>query len=176
MLQITIRRIRSHILIKGIHNTVVDEISHLDFDPSEENKENWITFTKCLCFYTMHAVEDTSPPNHKEIMQVVFANHIKTTAIYPLAVREIAKAQTQDKMLDKLTLLEKYKPQLIEDVQVLCKDDKLVIPKELEKSAVEWYHNFLQHPGTTCLEETLHASMHWKDLMTFCLCLGQKVP
>jgi hypothetical protein len=83
----------------------------------------------------------------------VFANHIKKTAIYPLAVRE-----------------------LIEDVQVLCKDDKLVIPKELEKSAVEWYHNFLQHPGTTCLEETLHASMHWKDLMTFCLCLGQKVP
>ena len=57
--------------------------------------------------------------------------------IYPLTVREIADAQTMDKLLDKLTLLEKYKPQLVEYSQVLCKDGKLVIPKELQKRAVE---------------------------------------
>ncbi len=67
-------------------------------------------------------------------------------------------------MLEKLTLLEKYKPQLIEDVQVLCKDDKFVIPKELQKHAVEWYCTYLQHPGTTHLEETLCAAMYWKGL------------
>ena len=67
-------------------------------------------------------------------------------------------------MLDKLTLLEKYKTQLVEDTQVLCKDGQLVIPKELQKHAVEWYHQYLQHPGTTRLEETLCAAMYWKVL------------
>ena len=80
--------------------------------------------------------------------------------IYPLTVREIADAQTMDKFLDKLTLLEKYKPQLVEDVQVLCKDGKLVIPKELIQHTVELYHHYLQHPGTACLEETLCAATY----------------
>ena len=97
-----------------------------------------MTFTKCWCFYTMHAVEDTSPPNHKELMNVVIANHSKEAAIYPLTVREITEAQTKDKTLEKLTLLERYKPQLIEGIQVLCKDGKLVIPKDLQWQLVEW--------------------------------------
>ena len=111
----------------------------------------------------MHAVDKKSPTNHKDLMNFVFANHSKETAIYP-QVREIAKAQTKDKMLDKLTALEIYKTQLVEDTQVLCKDGKLVIPKELQKRAVEWYHHYLQHPGTTRLEETLRAAMYWKGL------------
>ncbi len=68
----------------------------------------------------MHTVVNTSPPSHKELMNFVFANCGKETAIYPLAVREIAEAQTKDKILNKLTLIEKYKSQLIEDIQVLC--------------------------------------------------------
>ncbi len=96
----------------------------------QDKKKNWMTFAKCWCFYTMHTVEDTSPPNHKELMNFVFANHCDETAIYPLTVSEIVEAQSMDKMLKKLTLLEKYKPQLIEDIQVLCKDGKLVILQE----------------------------------------------
>ena len=91
--------------IKGSHNTVVDAISCLDFGQTEDNKENWMTFTKYWCFYTMHSVNDTSPSTHKDC--IVFANCSKETAIYPLTVREIAEAQTKDKMLGKLTLLEK---------------------------------------------------------------------
>ena len=111
----------------------------------------------------MYAVEDTSPSSHKEIMNFVFANHSKETAIYPFTFSEITEAETKEKTLEKFTLLEKYKPQLLEDVQVLCKNGKLVIPRELQKQAVEWYHNYLQHPGTTCQEETLHAA-YWKGL------------
>ncbi len=112
----------------------------------------------------MHAIEETSPTNHKDLLNLAFANRSKETAIYPLTVREIAETQTKDKTLDKHTLLEKYKPQLVEDVQVLCKDGKLVIPKELQKRAVEWYHHYLQHPGATHLKETLCAAMYWNGL------------
>ncbi len=48
-------------------------------------------------------VENESAPNHKEIMNFVFANCSKVTAIYPLIVGEIAEAQTKDTTLEKLT-------------------------------------------------------------------------
>eukprot|EP00804_Cyclotella_cryptica_P018016 CCRYP_008297-RA/>CCRYP_008297-RA protein AED:0.37 eAED:0.73 QI:0/0/0/1/1/1/2/0/202 len=112
-----------------------------------------MTFTKCWCYYTMQAEEDPSPVKHSDLMSFVFANRSEENAIYPLIVREIAAAQQMDKMLDKLSLLEAYKPQLVENVQVLCKDGKLVIPQELQQRAVQWYHHYLQHLGTTRLKE-----------------------
>ena len=42
------------------------------------------------------------------------------------------------------------------------KNGKLVIPRALQHHAVIWYHHYLQHPGNTCLEETLRAAMYWK--------------
>eukprot|EP00804_Cyclotella_cryptica_P007762 CCRYP_001368-RA/>CCRYP_001368-RA protein AED:0.24 eAED:0.47 QI:0/0/0/1/1/1/2/0/781 len=152
------------VYIKGIHNTVADAISCLDFGPTKDVKENWTTFTKCWCYYTMQAEDDPSPVKHSDLMNYVFANPSEEKAIYPLTVREIAAAQQTDKTLDKLSLLEAYKPQLVENVQVLCKDGKLVIPQELQQRAVQWYHHYLQHPGTTRLKETLRAAMYWKGL------------
>eukprot|EP00804_Cyclotella_cryptica_P030329 CCRYP_011854-RA/>CCRYP_011854-RA protein AED:0.30 eAED:0.58 QI:0/-1/0/1/-1/1/1/0/319 len=123
------------VYIKGIHNTVVDAISCLDFGPTKDVKQNWMTFTKCWCYYTMQAKEDPSPAQHSDRMNFEFANRSKENAIYPLTVREIAAAQHTDKTLDRLSLLETYKPQLVENVQVLCKDGKLVIPQELQQSS-----------------------------------------
>ena len=42
----------------------------------------------------------------------------------------------------------------------------MVIPKGLQHHAVAWFHHYLQHTGTTCLEETLRLSMYWKGLWT----------
>ena len=39
------------IYIKRTHNTFADAFSHLDFGPTEDNKENWMTFTK-YCIFT----------------------------------------------------------------------------------------------------------------------------
>eukprot|EP00804_Cyclotella_cryptica_P004829 CCRYP_004921-RA/>CCRYP_004921-RA protein AED:0.41 eAED:0.35 QI:0/0/0/1/0/0/2/0/267 len=41
------------VYIKGIHNTVADTISRLDIGPIPSEHENWMTFTKCWCHYTM---------------------------------------------------------------------------------------------------------------------------
>jgi hypothetical protein len=27
-----------------------------------------------------------------------------------------------------------------------------------------WYHHYLQHPGHTCLEETMKATIYWKGM------------
>ena len=147
---------------KGTHNTVADAISRLDFGPCPSAKENWMTFTKCWCHYTMQeeSVENTSA--HQEQMNLVFANHSKEDVIYPLTVREIAQAQKLDASLKKFN--DQYSTQLVENTEVLCKDGKMVIPVALQHRAVSWYHHYLQHPGHTRLEETLSAAMYWKGM------------
>eukprot|EP00804_Cyclotella_cryptica_P019621 CCRYP_013963-RA/>CCRYP_013963-RA protein AED:0.47 eAED:1.00 QI:0/-1/0/1/-1/1/1/0/85 len=85
----------------------------------------------------MQAKEATSPAKHTDLMIFVFANCCEENDIYPLTVKEIAAAQHTDKTLDKLSLFEAYKTQLVENVQVLCKDGKLVIPQELQQWAVQ---------------------------------------
>jgi hypothetical protein len=106
------------------------------------------------------SVENTSA--HQEQMNLVFANRSDEDMIYPLTVREISHAQKLDASLKKQT--NKYSSQLVDNTEVLCKDGKMVIPVALQNRAVSWYHHYLQHPGHTRLEETLHAAMYWKGM------------
>ncbi len=55
---------------------------------------------------------------------------------------------------------------LIENRTCVCKDGWLVIPKPLQVHANKWYHQYLQHPGHTCLEEMINAAMYWKGMRT----------
>ncbi len=48
---------------------------------------------------------------------------------------------------------------LIENTICVCKDGRLVILKPLQGCAVKWYHNYLQHPGHTHLEEMMNTAM-----------------
>ena len=134
--------------IKGIHNTVPNAISHLDFDPVSDDKANWMMLTKCWCHYTMHATSAESTYDPQEQFNMVFANHGKDV-IYPLTVKEIAQDQKDDAVLKKLSKHDKHSTQLVEDIQLLCKDDKMVIPKVLQNQALSWYHHYLSHPGRT---------------------------
>ena len=135
--------------IKGIQNTVADAISRLDFGPVQDEKANWMTFTKYWCHYTMQATPMESTTNQQHQINMVFANRSEEDVIYPLTVKEIALAQERDLVLKKLTKMEKYSTHLVENTEVLCKNGKMVIPKVLQRRAVSWYHHYLQHPGHT---------------------------
>jgi hypothetical protein len=152
------------VYIKGIHNTVADAISRLDFTPVKTscNRQSWMTLTKHWCHYT--AAAEAELADREQSINMVFANRSEETDIFPLTVKEIAASQQKDVTLEKLTKQFNYKAELVENVDVLCKDGKLVIPKDLQSHAVAWYHHYLQHPGSTRLEETLRATMYWKGM------------
>eukprot|EP00804_Cyclotella_cryptica_P019771 CCRYP_009684-RA/>CCRYP_009684-RA protein AED:0.33 eAED:0.05 QI:0/-1/0/1/-1/1/1/0/165 len=137
--------------IKGIHNTVADAISRLNYGPVTDDKSTWMTFAQCWCYHNTTHLATT-----QESMNQVFANRNEEDSIYPLTTREIAEAQQEDESL----LNKGYSTQLVENIKVLCKDGKMVIPKSLQHHVVAWFHHYLQHPGTTRLEETLRLSMY----------------
>jgi hypothetical protein len=104
--------------------------------------------------YSKHWCElELDNSKHKD-SNLAFANHVEEDEIYLLPTIEIAEAQEKDQELKVY-----YKQNAItqEDSQVLCKDDKLVIPASLSHRAVSWYHHYLQHPGHSCFEETMRS-------------------
>ena len=85
------------VYIKGIHNTVVDTISRLDYGPVQEDRSTMMTFAQCWCRYTSGQEENTSQSaSTQESMNLMFANQDDEEAIYPLATGEIAEAQKHD--------------------------------------------------------------------------------
>ena len=46
----------------------------------------------------------------------------------------------------------------------LCKIRKIVIPKQLERQVVEWYHDTLCHSGETRTELSISQHFNWKNL------------
>ncbi len=113
------------IYIKGIHNTIADAISQLDYvSPDTPAKDaamhqNWMTFSKCWCEYNQ--THDNSTDKHNYSMNQVFANCSEEEEIYPLTAKEIAKAQMLDKHFKATTLKEKYESTLIKNTQCSAK-------------------------------------------------------
>ena len=85
------------------------------------------------------SVEYTSA--HQEQMNLVFANCSKEDVIYLLTVWEIAQTQKLNASLKKLN--DQYSTELVENTEILCKDEKMVIPAALQHHAVSWYHHYL---------------------------------
>ncbi len=120
------------VFFKGIHNTVADAVSRLEYvspdNPSEDAAmhQYWMTFSKCWCKYKL--THNNSTDKHNYSMNNVFANHSKEEEIYPLTVKEIAEAQRLDRHFKATMLKEKYEKTLIKNTPVFCKNGKLVIP------------------------------------------------
>ncbi len=96
------------VYFKGIHNTIADAISWLEYDPSvnptaenyhltkvkrtsvtSHQRQNWMTVSKHWCNLEI----DTYNPND---LNFALANHREEEEIYPLTTIEIAEAQCKD--------------------------------------------------------------------------------
>jgi hypothetical protein len=94
------------VYIKGIHNTIADAISWLEYDPSVNQtakmyhmtkvrnskcsqRQSWMTVSKHWCNLEI----DTG--KHEDL-NFTFVNHGEEDKIYPLTTIEIAEAQRKD--------------------------------------------------------------------------------
>jgi hypothetical protein len=94
-------------------------------------------------------------------------NKVDFPTEYPLSFGQIQHKQAGDKEIQQLL---KSKPDIYkkkdfkhsnETYSLVTKEDKIVLPKKLQKKATEWYHLHLLHPGKTCIELTLGHHYCW---------------
>ena len=85
---------------------------------------------------------------------------------FPLSYAEIKKHQDDDAEVKKLlrNSPEKYSKKAFhrgdKTYDLMVKEDKIVLPKALQKRATEWYHAVLMHPGETRTELTIVTTLH----------------
>ncbi len=113
------------VYIKGIHNTIADAFSRLEYvspaNPSEDAAmhQHWMTFSKCWCEYNKS--HDNSTNKHNYSMSNVFANSSNEEKIYPLTVKEIVEAQRLDRHFKATMLKEKNDKTLLKTHQCSAK-------------------------------------------------------
>ena len=132
--------------IKGETNVVADALSRLDADFS--NVSNHI--------YTNNELA-TSYVSSEEITEYEF----------PISGKSFYKYQQEDKTLLRVSKEPKakhYNSKLIEGVSVITYHGKVCVPLALQKHIVEWFHEYLRHPGEVRTEETIRRTMIWPNL------------
>jgi hypothetical protein len=131
-----------------------------------------MTVSKKWCKLDINSDNLDSYTDKHDDWNLVFAHHEEEEEVHPLTFTEIADAQHKDRELKAYFKINAIVPQkdmgiqLIEDTKVLCKNGKVMIPTSLRQRAVRWYHYYLQHPGHSCLEETMRSMMYWKGMRT----------
>ena len=56
--------------------------------------------------------------------------------------------------------------QELDDVEIICYDSKLYVPKSLRRHVLDLYHFYLNHPGGSRLAKTIQEIYYWKGLVT----------
>ncbi len=103
------------VYIKGIHNTIADAVSWLEYDPSvnrtaesfhmkkvgnnSRQRQCWMTVSKQWCKLDIDSDNLDSYTNKHEDWNLVFAHHEEEDEICPLTLTEIADAQRKDREL-----------------------------------------------------------------------------
>ncbi len=114
-LQVTTFCPSSLVYIKGIHNTIADAVSWLEYDPSvnrtaesfhttkvrnnSRQRQCWMTVSKQWCKLDVDSDYLDSYTNKHNDWNLMFAHHKEEDKIYPLTLTEIADAQRKDREL-----------------------------------------------------------------------------
>jgi hypothetical protein len=103
------------VYIKGIHNTIADAVSRLEYDPSvnqtdesfhmakvtnkSSQRQCWMTVSKKGCELDIDSDNLDSYTDKHDDWNLVFAHHEEEEEVYPLTLTEIADAQCKDREL-----------------------------------------------------------------------------
>lgn len=136
--------------VKGEHNVVADALSRLDL------------------------VVDANPPDHSLLFMAEtfgLSNADLPSTLYPLRYSFLESEQQKDKdLMSKVRhnstplRLKAFRGGGKSYDLIVTNDDKIVIPKRLQKRVVTWYHETLCHPGETRTEQTIRLNFYWKSL------------
>ena len=114
--------------------------------------------------------QDAVNPTSQEAFFTCFANEQNDFSHHPLSYEHLEKAQQLDANIKKLLDMPNslYKSKKFHGGgkvrQIACFKDKIVVPKNLQKHIVDWYHTTLCHPGINRTEETIGQHLWWPKM------------
>ena len=136
------------IYIQGNKNIVADALSRLELVDSPKPLE-----PEMHVFSELFALEDDDAPD------VAHPTNIKTIMSFQQKDKELIKTAKKNK---NFTINQFHGAG--KNYSLICFNDKIVVPKQLQTRIVQWYHTVLCHPGETRTELTISQNFYWKNL------------
>jgi hypothetical protein len=135
--------------IKGEKNIVADALSRLGLNNTNNTSAPTVEHNATLFGSTKHDLPDHAFPVQFKLIQ---EHQQKDSSLLASAKSDTAhfKLQSFHGGGTSRTLI--------------CFNDRIVIPKTLQKRVVEWYHETLCHPGINRTEQTIRQHFWWKEL------------
>ena len=136
--------------IKGELNIPADALSRLEIENSPMEEAH---FTEAL----------------RSEYYALDGNDLPETA-YPLSYVLLGKEQSKDKRIlaEIKKTKSKYKIKSFtgggKTRDLICYNEKIVVPKSLQFRIVQWYHDYLGHPGINRTEETIGQHLWWPKM------------
>ncbi len=134
--------------IKGKENVVADALSRLEKldQPFDDSKE--------IFYSLMHS----------------FVTEDEPYDVHPLSYSKLDNAQRRDASIKKI-LNQPNCNYYIKDFHgggktrsLVCYNEKIVVPTQLQKHVIDWYHTVLCHPGINRTEETISQHLYWPKM------------
>jgi transposase InsO family protein len=143
------------IYIKGTSNIVADALSRLTMTkPTADIVEKDLVIIR---------------DNNAHICGLEKQSSTEAVYAFPLTFNNIKRAQRSDSaLLDALQSKDDYTQTIFrgggKTYELIVRDKKIVIPKNIQRRVVEWYHEYLCHPGETRTEQTIRQHYWWNNL------------
>lgn len=133
--------------VKGQHNIVADALSRMNINDLEDFSDDITPGYYAECFGIDELPQD----------------------LFPLTYELIDKEQQKDNELLEALRKNQYSVNAFcggdnTKRDLICHNGKIVIPASLRRRVVEWYHNYLLHPGLNRTEETIQQHLMWKRM------------
>jgi len=136
--------------IKGERNVVADVLSRLETMNDQEYEAH-----QAECFSAdMYANGKEDGPSD-----------------YPLTYEKIRNGQQADETLQTRWINSPNYTKTTfahgdHSYELITRFGKIVLPEDLQRPAVEWYHDILIHPGESRTELTIGQHFYWKAMCT----------
>ena len=134
--------------IKGKDNVVADALSRLEKldQPFDDSKE--------IFYSLMHSFVTENEPYD----------------VHPLSYSKLDNAQCRHASIKKI-LTQSNCNYYIKDLHgggkarsLVCYNEKIVVPNQLQKHVIDWYHTVLCHPGINRTKETIGQHLYWPKM------------
>jgi hypothetical protein len=153
------------IYVKGSINIVADALSRLNLQvpsvPVVDTTDNIVNATKFVMICEANALL------YGMEKQTALTDDVSSA--FPLTFKHIHRVQRSDIAL--LKLLQSHDDYSLKIFRgggkrygLIVREDKIIIPTNLQRRVVEWYHEYLCHPGETRTEQTIRQHYTWENL------------
>ena len=151
--------------VKGKHNIVADALSRLAIDDDDD------VAGAISRLETSNDDNDDGDfvmlPDADSMAECFGLDEIEEDT-FPLDMKLLAKAQLNDKTLRAKVRkhLDDFTERKVEETPVLLYQGRIYVPPSLRKRIINWYHEFLCHPGETRTEQSIRTCYIWPNIAT----------